>query len=329
MIFDPHPPLTFAELVERGFLTPIKNYHPMKKLIPFDIDKARAGAKVVTETGQGVTVITYALQVEGLTKKYILGRFVNPDMGGTECYEVWPQSGKFEDGVGRGPNLMIEEEIEVKGYSVSGDTIAKDGKGFIFVSMISGDNTVNKDELLHRIADALNHYENISEVEYEDEPAVRASMDLGLATHDKILGEEIRQADIAQQVATDKEIARLQEEARAWAARFREADKEIQKLKEQLRGATLDAEDYKRHYLNTKSNLETAQKRNDQLTDENRDLKAWKESEISVWGAVQQFIYDNPHKTTVGDSIAKEVLRRLQSYDAIVKTLPNPGGRNY
>jgi FtsZ-binding cell division protein ZapB len=86
----------------------------MKKLIPFDIEKARNGAKVVTETGNPVTVVNFNLQVPDFTKKYILGYFTNPDMGDIECYECWPQSGKFEDGVGRPPNLMIEVEVEEK-----------------------------------------------------------------------------------------------------------------------------------------------------------------------------------------------------------------------
>jgi hypothetical protein len=119
MIFDdPDRPPDLSELIKRGIvklqtLPPIKK-KPMKKLIPFDIEKARNGAKVVTETGNPVTVVNFNLQVPDFTKKYILGYFTNPDMGDIECYECWPQSGKFEDGVGRPPDLMIEEEVEDK-----------------------------------------------------------------------------------------------------------------------------------------------------------------------------------------------------------------------
>src|SRR5688572_4503972 len=56
---------------------PMKHYKkPMKNTIPFDIDKAKAGAKIVTNTGQEVRILTY----EGRElSRPIIGTFMHAD----------------------------------------------------------------------------------------------------------------------------------------------------------------------------------------------------------------------------------------------------------
>jgi hypothetical protein len=70
---------------------------PMKNTIPFDIDKARAGAKIVTNAGQLVTILSY----EGRDKtRPIIGTFMHADYEpgkgiGTaeEILDRWPING--------------------------------------------------------------------------------------------------------------------------------------------------------------------------------------------------------------------------------------------
>lgn len=131
------------------------------KTIPFDIDKAKQGAKVVTADGLPVEIVNYhASAIPGWP---IVGRYIKGD--GQEYYEIWPASGTFEeiDQVGRKtplpPDLRIEVEAEpAKGYSVQGQSITKDGKP-LFAVFLNSPTDVNIDELLETIATALNLYE--------------------------------------------------------------------------------------------------------------------------------------------------------------------------
>lgn len=85
----------------------------MKKLIPFDIEKAKAGAKIVLEDTQ-IEVIIVNFDSQAIAGWPIIGRFITDD--GCDNYELWPASGSFEavDWIGRGkplpPALLIEEE---------------------------------------------------------------------------------------------------------------------------------------------------------------------------------------------------------------------------
>jgi hypothetical protein len=179
----------------------------MKKLIPFDIDRARAGAKVVTEKGDEVTIVNFnSNTIPGWP---IIGRYTSYLLD--DVYELWPASGRFDeiDTIGRDvpPALMIEEEETPKGYTVIGQSIAKDGKP-LFAVFLNSPTDLNVDDLLKRIAGALNFTEGrldrdvslISEVEYEKDPAVvrmsredwvkiRERTEL-LEEQNKLLGEE-------------------------------------------------------------------------------------------------------------------------------------------
>lgn len=85
----------------------------MKKLIPFDIELAKAGAKVVTTGGQPVKIVNFNLAA--VPSFPVLG-LVTWDLpsGLQEDYEVWPASGSYRglDEIGR-DNVPADLLIEV------------------------------------------------------------------------------------------------------------------------------------------------------------------------------------------------------------------------
>lgn len=77
------------------------------KTKPFNIQEAKAGAKVVTADGHEVTIVNYNLSLGSCP---ILGRYT---ANGLDVYEVWPEDGRYLiiDDVGAGrplpPDLLL------------------------------------------------------------------------------------------------------------------------------------------------------------------------------------------------------------------------------
>jgi hypothetical protein len=143
--------LTAKELIANGYLTAPKIHRLKMKTIPFDIDKAKAGAKVVLETGVEVEVLSYYMAGE----LSILGKYQGLD---GPVYDLWTKTGTWDDGVGRPPELRIVEESPARGYGVLGQSITRDGKSW-FAIFLNSPTDDHVDDVLLTIADALNFYE--------------------------------------------------------------------------------------------------------------------------------------------------------------------------
>lgn len=76
-------------------------------LKPFDLEKAKAGAKVVTKRGRDVRILCYDMR----TEHYPIVAILNND--GNECARVYTKTGKAVIGEENIDDLQIVEEVEV------------------------------------------------------------------------------------------------------------------------------------------------------------------------------------------------------------------------
>lgn len=80
--------------------------------IPFDIEKAQAGAKVVTRDGRTVRIVAYDLD-----SRYPICAIIRAQ-NGSEYPEVYLKSGRYdEDGIENNCDLFIEEESKYRPYA--------------------------------------------------------------------------------------------------------------------------------------------------------------------------------------------------------------------
>lgn len=80
--------------------------------IPFDIEKAQAGAKVVTRDGRTVRIVAYDLD-----SRYPICAIIRAQ-NGSEYPEVYLKSGRYdEDEIENDCDLFIEEESKYRPYA--------------------------------------------------------------------------------------------------------------------------------------------------------------------------------------------------------------------
>lgn len=80
--------------------------------IPFDIEKAQAGAKVVTRDGRTVRIVAYDLD-----SRYPICAIIRAQ-NGSEYPEVYLKSGRYdEDGIENDCDLFVEEESKYRPYA--------------------------------------------------------------------------------------------------------------------------------------------------------------------------------------------------------------------
>lgn len=80
--------------------------------IPFDIEKAQAGAKVVTRDGRTVRIVAYDME-----NIYPICAIIRSQEG-TEYPEVYLKDGRYdEDGIENNCDLFIEEESKYRPYA--------------------------------------------------------------------------------------------------------------------------------------------------------------------------------------------------------------------
>jgi hypothetical protein len=198
---------------ERIYIEPKKQ---MKKLIPFDIEKARKGAKVVTEKGHEVTILTY--EGRALFNK-IIGTYIDES---DEIVSRWSRQGEgIQPG---GLSIMIEEEETPKGYHIQGDALmhGNDTIGVFFLN--HGNDGINKHEFLTRIAIALNAYDRNKEVfAIRYDPAAEHKIE-----YSKKGKEVLTLRSKIENLQT--ELDRITEEAKKWAAQYNDEVKKREEL---------------------------------------------------------------------------------------------------
>lgn len=80
--------------------------------IPFDIEKAQAGAKVVTRDGRTVRIVAYDLD-----SRYPVCAIIRAQ-NGSEYPDVYLKSGRYdEDGIENDCDLFIEDESKYRPYA--------------------------------------------------------------------------------------------------------------------------------------------------------------------------------------------------------------------